>query len=57
MPLKLKDISSYLSFEKKISNTSEEIWKKTPSNRIKRNFKSDKSPVTKIDMESEQKLR
>ena len=40
MPLKLKDISSYLSFAKKLSNTSEEILKKTPSNRIKINFKS-----------------
>ena len=57
MPLKLKDISSCLSFAKKLSNTSEEILKKTPSNRIKINFKSDKSPVTKIDMEIERKLR
>ena len=57
MPLKLKDISSYLSFAKKLSNTSEEILKKTPSNRIKINFKSDKSPVTKIDIAIERKLR
>ena len=57
MPLKLKDISSYLSFAKKLSNTSEKILKKTPSNRIKINFKSDKSPVTKIDMAIERKLR
>ena len=57
MPLKLKDISSYLSFAKKLSNTSEEILKKTPSNRIKINFKSDKSPVTIIDMAIERKLR
>jgi histidinol phosphatase-like enzyme (inositol monophosphatase family) len=57
MPLKLKDISSYLSFAKKLSNTSEEILKKTPSSRIKINFKSDKSPVTKIDMAIERKLR
>ena len=41
MPLKLKDISSYLSFAKKLSNTSEKILKKTPSNRIKINFKSE----------------
>jgi inositol-phosphate phosphatase/L-galactose 1-phosphate phosphatase/histidinol-phosphatase len=57
MSLKLSDISSYLSFAKKLSNTSEGILKKTPSNRIKINFKSDKSPVTKIDMEIERKLR
>ena len=36
---------------------SEEILKKTPSNRIKINFKSDKSPVTIIDMAIERKLR
>ena len=57
MSLKLSDISSYLSFAKKLSNTSEEILKKTHSNRIKINFKSDKSPVTKIDMAIERKLR
>ena len=57
MPLKLKDLSPYLNFAKKLINESERIIKKTPSNRLKIDFKSDKSPVTKIDMKIEKELR
>ena len=53
MPLKLKDLSQYLNFAKKLVNASERIIKKTPSHRLKIDFKSDKSPVTKIDMKIE----
>ena len=45
MPLKLKDLSQYLNFAKKLVNASERIIKKTPSHRLKIDFKSDKSPV------------
>ena len=57
MPLKFKDLSPYLNFAKKLINESERIIKKTPSNRLKIDFKSDKSPVTKIDMKIEKELR
>ena len=57
MPLKLKDLSQYLNFAKKLVNASERIIKKTPSHRLKIDFKSDKSPVTKIDMKIEKELR
>ena len=57
MSLKLKDLSPYLNFAKKLINESERIIKKTPSNRLKIDFKSDKSPVTKIDMKIEKELR
>ncbi len=57
MPLKLKDLSPYLNFAKKLINESERIIKKNPSNRLKIDFKSDKSPVTKIDMKIEKELR
>ena len=40
MPLKLKDLSPYLNFAKKLINESEKIIRKTPSNRLKINFKS-----------------
>ena len=43
MSLKLKDLSPYLNFAKKLINVSERIIKKTPSNRLKIDFKSDKS--------------
>ena len=57
MPLKLKDLYQYLNFAKKLVNVSENIIKKTPSHRLKIDFKSDKSPVTKIDMKIEKELR
>ena len=57
MPLKLKDLSQYLNFAKKLVNASERIIKETPSHRLKIDFKSDKSPVTKIDMKIEKELR
>ena len=41
MPLKLKDLSQYLNFAKKLVNASERIIKKTPSHRLKIDFKSD----------------
>ena len=57
MSLKLKDLSQYLNFAKKLVNASERIIKNKPSHRLKIDFKSDKSPVTKIDMKIEKELR
>ena len=51
------NLSQYLNFAKKLVNASERIIKKTPSHRLKIDFKSDKSPVTKIDMKIEKELR
>ena len=53
MPLKLKDLSPYLNFAKKLIIESERIIKKKPSKSLRIDFKSDKSPVTKIDMKIE----
>jgi len=57
MAIKLTEISKYLNFAKKLINVSEQIIKKNSPQKLKVNFKYDKSPVTKIDTEIEKKLR
>jgi 3'-phosphoadenosine 5'-phosphosulfate (PAPS) 3'-phosphatase len=49
MSLKLNEISEFLSFAKKLVGLSEQIIKKNSPQKLKINFKYDKSPVTKID--------
>lgn len=57
MSLKLSEISSYLKFAKGLANLSERIINKHSLQKIKVNFKFDKSPVTKIDKEIEKSFR
>ena len=57
MSLKLNEISEFLSFAKKLVHLSEQIIKKNSPQKLKINFKYDKSPVTKIDTAIEKKLR
>ena len=57
MSFRLKDLSPYLSFAKKLTSASEKIIKRATVHRLKIDFKLDKSPVTKIDMKVEKKLR
>ena len=57
MKIKLSEISSYLNFARKLINLSEQIIKKNPLDKLKVNFKYDKSPVTKIDKSIEKTLR
>ena len=57
MSLKLNEISKFLSFAKKLVHLSEQIIKKNSPQKLKINFKYDKSPVTKIDTAIEKKLR
>ena len=57
MSLKLNEISEFLSFAKKLVGLSEQIIKKNSPQKLKINFKYDKSPVTKIDTAIEKKLR
>ena len=51
------ELNSYLSFAKKLINVSEKIVKQNTPSKIKVNFKIDRSPVTKIDMQVEKSLR
>lgn len=57
MTMKLTEVSKFLNFAKKLINLSEQIIKKNSPDKLKINFKYDKSPVTKIDTEIEKKLR
>ena len=57
MTMKLTEVSKFLNFAKKLVNLSEQIIKKNSPDKLKINFKYDKSPVTKIDTEIEKKLR
>ena len=57
MKIELSEISSYLNFARKLINLSEQIIKKNPLDKLKVNFKYDKSPVTKIDKGIEKTLR
>ena len=55
--MRKSELSSYLSFAKKLINVSEKIVKQNTPSKIKVNFKIDRSPVTKIDMQVEKSLR
>ena len=55
--MRKSELNSYLSFAKKLINVSEKIVKQNTPSKIKVNFKIDRSPVTKIDMQVERSLR
>ncbi len=55
MTMKLTEVSKFLNFAKKLVNLSEQIIKKNSPDKLKINFKYDKSPVTKIDTEIEKR--
>ena len=55
--MRKSELNSYLNFAKKLINVSEKIVKQNTPSKIKVNFKIDRSPVTKIDMQVERSLR